>query len=78
MPELPEVESVRLVLDSQVVGRTVIRVQVRTRSMVSLPGLKSLLCFIVRGILDGLNALVSLASRFGVFTFLVPAGLKVL
>lgn len=38
MPELPEVESVRRVLDAQLVGRTVARVRVFTREMVSLPG----------------------------------------
>lgn len=38
MPELPEVESVRRVLDAELVGRTVVRVRVRTRAVVSLPG----------------------------------------
>ncbi len=38
MPELPEVETVRRALDEQLVGRTVTRVRVLTRSMVALPG----------------------------------------
>ena len=38
MPELPEVEIIRQTLDAELVGRTVTRVRVRTRSMVSLPG----------------------------------------
>ena len=38
MPELPEVETVRRALDKQLIGRTIVRVRVVTRSMVSLPG----------------------------------------
>lgn len=38
MPELPEVESIRRALESEIVGREVTRVEVRTRSVVSLPG----------------------------------------
>jgi formamidopyrimidine-DNA glycosylase len=38
MPELPEVETVRRSLEAELVGRTVTRVRVLTRSMVALPG----------------------------------------
>ncbi len=38
MPELPEVESVRRTLENRVVGRSVVRVRVLTRPVVSLPG----------------------------------------
>ncbi|MCL4221424.1 MAG: bifunctional DNA-formamidopyrimidine glycosylase/DNA-(apurinic or apyrimidinic site) lyase [Phycisphaerales bacterium] len=38
MPELPEVETLRLSLQSAILGRTVCCVDVRTRSVVAMPG----------------------------------------
>lgn len=38
MPELPEVETIRRALQPAIVGRTVRRVTVRTRSVVAMPG----------------------------------------
>lgn len=38
MPELPEVETLRLALQSAIIGRTVCRVDVRTRSVIAMPG----------------------------------------
>lgn len=37
MPELPEVESLRRALEPQLLGRTVVRVRVQTRSILSMP-----------------------------------------
>lgn len=38
MPELPEVETIRLALQPAIVRRTVSRVEVRTRSVIAMPG----------------------------------------